>query len=229
MKSSLKKSSISEFRVQNRINCPFKDKTRCKTPHLTEDEIKSAFVRMVNKLYADRELTITELTAIKDRLGDTTVLEKERRILDEQLGIDAKAVNDLIARNARVAQDQKEYNERYDALVSRYEETEKKRDAVMEKIDQIMIRRRKIERFIDSVKGIPELITEFDESLWAGLGDNGTPWRTQRSGSAWERRSDGVSELSRLRGSELIRNPRRRDDGAQQGPDRLEANLRDGD
>ena len=43
---------------------------------------------MVNKLYADREFYITELTAIKDRLGDTTVLEKERRILDEQLGID---------------------------------------------------------------------------------------------------------------------------------------------
>ena len=39
-----------------------------------------------------------------------------------------------------LAQDQKEYNERYDALVSRYEETEHKRDAVMEQIDQIMIR-----------------------------------------------------------------------------------------
>ena len=39
----------------------------------------------------------------------------------------------------------------------------------MEQIDRIVIRRRKIERFIDSVKGIPELITEFDESLWAGL------------------------------------------------------------
>ena len=129
---------------------------------------------MVNKLYADREFYITELTAIKDRLGDTTALEKERRILDEQLGIDAKAVNDLIARNARVAQDQKEYNERYDALVSRYEETEHKRDAVIGQIDQIMIRRRKIERFIESVKDLPELITELDESLWAGLVDSMT-------------------------------------------------------
>ena len=46
-------------------------------------------------------------------------------------------MNDLIARNARVAQDQKEYNERYDALVSRYEETEHKRDAV---IGQIVFR-----------------------------------------------------------------------------------------
>ena len=35
-----------------------------------------------------------------------------------------------------------------------------------------MIRRRKIERFIDSVKGLPELITKFDESLWAGLVDS---------------------------------------------------------
>ena len=130
-------------------NHKFKDKTRCKTPHLIEDEIK-------------------------DRLGDTTALEKERRILDEQLGIDAKAVNDLIARNARVAQDQKEYNERYDALVSRYEETEHRRDAVMEQIDRIMIRRRKIERFIESVKDLPELIAEFDEALWAGLVDSMT-------------------------------------------------------
>ena len=161
-------------RIIWQCNHKFKDKTRCKTPHLTEDEIKAAFIRMVNKLYADREFYITGLAAIKDRLGDTSALEKERRILDEQLGIDAKAVNDLIARNARVAQDQKEYNERYDALVSRYEETEHKRDAVMEQIDQIMIRRRKIERFIESVKDLPELITEFDESLWTGLVDSMT-------------------------------------------------------
>ena len=106
-------------RVIWQCNSKFKDKTRCKTPHLTEDEVKAAFIRLVNKLSTDREFYITELTAIKNRLGDTTELEKERRILDEQLGIDAKAVNDLIAQNARVAQNQTEYNERYDALVSR--------------------------------------------------------------------------------------------------------------
>ena len=39
---------------------------------------------------------------------------------------------------------------------------------------QIMIRRRKIERFIESVKALPELITEFDESLWAALVDSMT-------------------------------------------------------
>ena len=107
-------------RVVWQCNHKFKDKTRCKTPHLTEDEVKAAFIRLVNKLSTDREFYITELTAIKDRLGNTTALGKERRILDEQLGIDAKAVNDLIAQNAQVAQNQTEYNERYEALVSRY-------------------------------------------------------------------------------------------------------------
>ena len=124
--------------------------------------MKAAFIRLVNKLSTDREFYITELTVIKNRLGDTTALEKERRILDEQLGIDAKAVNDLIAQNARVAQNQTEYNERYEALVSRYEETERRRDELADRINQIMIRRRKLERFIENVEGLPELYTEFD-------------------------------------------------------------------
>ena len=65
-------------RVVWQCNSKFKDKTRCKTPHLTEDEVKAAFIRLVNKLSTDREFYVTELTAIKDRLGETTALEKER-------------------------------------------------------------------------------------------------------------------------------------------------------
>ena len=44
----------------------------------------------------------------------------------------------------------------------------------MDQIDQIMIHRRKIERFIESVKELPEPITGFDESLWAALVDSMT-------------------------------------------------------
>ena len=57
---------------------------------------------------------------------------------------------------------------------------ERKRDAVMEQIDQIMIRRRKIEWFIETVKDLPDLITEFDESLWAALVDSMTVYAKDR-------------------------------------------------
>ncbi len=156
-------------RVVWQCNAKFKDKTRCKTPHLTEDEIKAAYVKLANQLYADREFYITELRAILKKLGDAAELEKEKRLLDQQLGIDAKAVNDLIAQNARVAQSQTEYQERYDALVRRYEETDAKRTEVMSKIDTLAIRRRKIERFIQSLEEQPDAVTEFDAGGWAAL------------------------------------------------------------
>ena len=79
-----------------------------------------------------------------------------------------------------MAQNQKEYNEQYDALVSRYEDTERKRDAVVEQIDRIMIRRRKIERFVETVRNLPELITEFDIGLWAALVDSMTVYSKDR-------------------------------------------------
>lgn len=156
-------------RVVWQCNAKFKDKTRCKTPHLTEDEIKAAYVKLANRLYADRDFYITELRAILKKLGGVTELEKEKRLLDQQLGIDAKAVNDLIAQNARVAQNQAEYQERYDALVKRYEETDAKRTEVMGRIDKLAIRRRKIERFIHSLEEQPDAITEFDAGGWAAL------------------------------------------------------------
>ena len=142
--------------------------------------MKAAFVRAVNQITTDREFYITELKALLAKLGDASELEKERRILDEQLGIDAKAVNDLIAQNARVAQNQTEYNERYEALVSRYEETERRRDELADQINQIMIRRRKLERFIETVEGLPELYTEFDAGQWAALVDSMTVYSKDR-------------------------------------------------
>ena len=167
-------------RVIWQCNAKFKDKTRCKTQHLTEDEIKAAFVRAVNVILSDREFYITELNAILRRLGDGAELEREKRILDEQLGIDAKAVNDLIAENARVAQNQTEYKEREAALVARYDQTEKRRNEVIEQIGQLQVRRRKVGRFIQSVEELPELFTEFDVGLWAALVDSMTVYSKDR-------------------------------------------------
>jgi len=62
----------------------------------------------------------------------------------------------------------------YEALVSRYEETERRRDELADRINQIMIRRRKLERFIETVEGLPELYTEFDAGQWAALVDSMT-------------------------------------------------------
>lgn len=75
-------------------------------------------------------------------------------MLDQPLAIDAMAVDDFIVQNDWTAQNQTEYREHYDALVSRYEDTEKERDAIADQISQMMVRRRKLERFIETMRGI---------------------------------------------------------------------------
>ena len=66
-----------------------------------------------------------------------------------------------------------------------------------------MIRRRKIKRFIESVKDLPELITEFDESLWTGLVDSMTVHSKDRIVSRLTCRMD-VEELSSCKTQEFL-------------------------
>ena len=155
-------------RVIWQCNAKFKDKSRCGTPHLTEDEIKEAFVRVVNRLITDKEGILTELRDVQDLLTGTVELEERQKVLAEQMNTDADAVQELIAENARVAQDQEAYQVRYEALVSRFEATKAEYDRVTDEIQMRGIRRREIDRFIQQVEKLPA-ITEFDEALWGSL------------------------------------------------------------
>ena len=120
--------------IQSGCNAKFKEKKHCSTPHLTEDEIKAAFVRAANKLVTDRNLVLKELREIQRTLTGTDELEAEQKQLAEQMNADADAVQELIAQNARVAQDQTEYNLRYDALVSRFDKTKARYEQVTAEI-----------------------------------------------------------------------------------------------
>ena len=151
-----------------RCNGKYRKKDRkCKTPHLTEDEIRVAFVRMINSI--DRKPLLADLREIQATYSSTDDLEPRLRELDGRLNAEADAVQELIAQNARVAQNQDEYNARYDEMVSRYETTKAERDRVASEIRQRGIRRREFDRFIATLESLPGTITEFDEALWGSL------------------------------------------------------------
>ena len=83
-------------------------------------------------------------------------------------------MQELIAQNARVAQDQDEYNAKYDAAVSQYEATKAKRDKLAAEIRQRGIRKREFDRFIKALDRLPESVTAFDEAMWGSLVDHVT-------------------------------------------------------
>jgi site-specific DNA recombinase len=116
-------------------NGKYRKKTRCTTPYLSEDQIKEAFVKAYNKLVSKSDSLIEDITELKAIRCNTTAMEKRLDKLNAEIDLIVKQTEDLVEENARKVQDQKAYQTKYDELVAKYEEKNKKRDALEEKIE----------------------------------------------------------------------------------------------
>ena len=143
---------------------------KCSTPHFTEDEIKELFVRAVNLLLAEKEEIISTYEMMRDKLFSTTALLEERRALENELNVTARLVEDCIKENARIAQDQTAYEERYQSLVERYESAKKRYDEIVEQISDRTIRGEQVSIFLEKLRE-QDLIDTFDDDLWLSMVD----------------------------------------------------------
>ena len=143
---------------------------KCSTPHFSEEEIKEMFVKAANLLIADKTEIISTYETMKEKLFSTTALNEERRNLENELNVTAKLVEDCIRENARIAQDQTEYEARYQSLVERYEKAKIRYDEVREQINDRKVRGDQVSVFLRKLKGL-DLITEFDDDLWLSMVD----------------------------------------------------------
>jgi len=75
-----------------------------------------------------------------------------------------------IAENARVAQNQDEYNKRYDSLAKRFEAARLRLSEVENAILEKQTHREMTEQFLAELSN-HDVVTEFDEGLWLSLVD----------------------------------------------------------
>lgn len=137
---------------------------------MTENEIKDAFVQAVNQLIGNKEEILNNIVVLKQRLTDIGSLEKERDALELDLNMLADKVQQLIAENARVVQNQDDYDRNYNELVSRYEAAKTQYDKTCEAIQYRKARSRQMDSFIKGLRN-QDLIKEFDARLWGSLVD----------------------------------------------------------
>lgn len=98
----------------------FTPPTRCTTPHVSEEQVTEAFLDAVHHLLVSRD-QVDELVdkAVRAEL-DTTALHTKADQLFARVGAAAEAIDQLISRNARVSQDQSEYQRRFDKFTSEH-------------------------------------------------------------------------------------------------------------
>ena len=142
---------------------------KCRTAHVTEEDIKAAFVAAFNRLIGEKNEMIANAKTVQATLCSTGNLERERVALTEELAVVVKMVEACVAQNARIAQNQAEYQERYNGLVARYDKTKARLDEVTDAIAAKEMQRERLTGFIKTLDWRSEPLAEFDEGLWSSM------------------------------------------------------------
>ncbi|MDR3050640.1 MAG: recombinase family protein [Oscillospiraceae bacterium] len=150
-------------------NNKYRKGTRCKTTHLEDKDIQRLFVRVFNRFYTDHTALAEDYETIIAALTDTEKLEKQAAELGgetlELLALMQKMINE----NASTAQDQKQYNKKYNGLLARYEAAQAKLDGVNNERMLRSAKKEKMRRFFADLDECHAAITEFDENLWYAM------------------------------------------------------------
>jgi len=143
----------------------------CRTPHITEDEIKSRFLTGFNSLMSDRGGLIEDCRLAQGVLCDTAAIDAKLAELHREIEVVTGLSRKAIYENARTAVNQTEWAERHKAYLERHRK-------VLERADELEAAKRKrlgkakiIEGFIRDIESRPLAITEFDEKLWLAVID----------------------------------------------------------
>ena len=152
------------YRCNNKYNGK-----KCKTPHVTEEEVKAAFVSAYNKLVTEKTKIVNNLKTVLRTVCQTDELQKDKNRLEQELSVLVEIMNNSVKENARIAQDQDAYRERYNELAGKYDALKEEYDKVVVAITAKEVQGVRLENFIKELKAQDGVIREFDERLWGGL------------------------------------------------------------
>ena len=123
----------------------------------------------MNKLLGIRSEVIANLQEVQADLGDAEGLKVEITRLENERNVAAELVQQLIDQNARVAQNQDDYQRRYDEMFARYEDAEKALTTAQGSLHQKETQSEQIKSFIAEIEALPDSISEFRTDYWGHL------------------------------------------------------------
>lgn len=126
---------------------------KCETPHVTEEDVKAAFVSAYNQLVTEKKEIIANAEIIRRTLCVTDTLQGEKHRLEDEMSVQAEMTQNIIAENARMAQDQEEYQKRYGSMVKRYDTAKAQYDEVVAAISVKEAQDERLTRKPDGISG----------------------------------------------------------------------------
>ena len=127
------------------------------------------FVRALKKLIRGKDSVIADMEILRSTAADVAGPESEMVGIEAEIDSLSERLQLLIAENARIAQDQSDYEKRYRELMERYEERKRRHTELTEQIAKAKAADKIIGHFIDLLWQMNEAEIDFDENLWGGM------------------------------------------------------------
>ncbi len=138
----------------------------CKTPHLTENQIKEAFLEEMNRVIANKDQVLSDIRSLISTLTDTRELEERETAAVKKLEAVSESMRKLTDDYARVLIEQAEYDDRYAELLAQSRGIEARISEIGEQREQRKTRKRELDALYKVLKATGP-ITEFDKEMWS--------------------------------------------------------------
>lgn len=147
-------------------NSKYKNKKKCETPHISENEMKELFIKAYNILLTDRDFLLDDCHIAIEAIADYASVEKEMENLITELEVITEMIDKLISDNRTKAQDQEAYTQKYNSYINKYEKAKAKYDSLEKEKNERMAKANELTRFMIELNKTDEPIKEFDDILW---------------------------------------------------------------
>ena len=143
----------------------------CKTPHVTEDQIKAAFIEEMNRVIANKDQVLADIRMLIATLTDTRELEEREVVAGKELEAVSESMRKLVDAYAHALIEQTEYDDRYTELLAQSRTIEERIAEIGEQREQRKARKRELDAFYRALKATGPIV-EFDEELWNVVVEN---------------------------------------------------------
>lgn len=138
----------------------------CETPHLTEEQIQSVFMKAFNLILGNKERYISALEPALELISDTSALDNEAEVLQERYAGLFIQLEELVTAQAHRSGDFTKYQVRYTELNSRYESVKHRLAVIEQERQDKRVKREKVLAFTEVLRGRDTLLSDFDEHFW---------------------------------------------------------------
>jgi len=148
-------------------------KAICKSPNVSEDEMKAKFIQAVNKLITRKDEILYNIQKMIDEVLNGAEYETKIREMKVYRAQIISRMEQVTTANASAALDQHTCKIRFEHLSQQLAENDKELAALEDSIRDRKSRKTKIEFFLTTLQKQDDIITEFSAPLWHSLIDYG--------------------------------------------------------